>query len=136
MPRKHQRTRVERGLYREGKVYWACATPPGSRQAIWQRLGPIGLMEARRLRDEFVVRTRHEPEPTGAARKSTFGDVAAVWLDEQTQRVAVAELRPATFDIYESGLRLHWTLLRLVLSTAVRQGLIASNPAERLLAHE
>ena len=29
MPRKQKPTRVERGLYRSGKTYYACATPPG-----------------------------------------------------------------------------------------------------------
>jgi hypothetical protein len=34
MPRKDRSTRVERGLYRSGKTYLACATHPGSRQAV------------------------------------------------------------------------------------------------------
>ena len=174
MPRKHPRSRVERGLYREGKVFWACATPIGSRQVVWERLGPVGVMEARRRRDEFVVRTRQEPTPAASARATTFADVAGRWLEVQELRVAAGELRPRTVEIYEQALRVHvlpelggrpvrsitaddlvawhrrrraggstpdsvhawWTPLRLVLAAAVRDGVLASNPAERLLAHE
>ena len=106
MPRKHPRTRVERGLYREGQVFWACATPIGSRQVVWGRLGSIGLMEARRRRDEFVVRTRAEPAASTSARATTFAEMAARRLEVQEQRVAAGELRPRTLEIYEQGSRL------------------------------
>ena len=39
MPRKHRLVRVERGLYRSGDVYHACATPLGSEKVAWKRLG-------------------------------------------------------------------------------------------------
>lgn len=173
MPRKEPRRRVERGLYREGKVFWACATPVGSRQVVWDKLGEIGLMEARRRRDEFVVKTRNEPAAV-RSKRTTVATVASEWLAEQEHRVAIADLRQRTLDIYEEGLRLHvlpdlgarpirsvtpddlvtwhrrrqaegfaadsihawWTPLRLVLAHAVRRGVVPSNPADKLMAHE
>jgi len=51
-----KRVRIERGLYRDGAIYYACATPPGSRSAVWRSLGTVGKMEARRLRDESSPR--------------------------------------------------------------------------------
>ncbi len=106
MPRKTRPTRVERGLYRSGKSYLACATHPGNRQAMWKNLGEVGLMEARRRRDEFVVEVRRTSQPPVTLR-ITVADVAAEWLDEQRHRVAISDLRPRTLDIYEQGLRLH-----------------------------
>lgn len=52
MARKQKPTRIERGLYRAGKTYLACATPAGARKAKWKT---IGLMEARRERDTWAV---------------------------------------------------------------------------------
>ena len=106
MPRKEPRRRVERGLYREGKVFWGCATAPGSRQVSWEKLGEIGLMQARRRRDEFVVKTRNEPAPQRATR-TTVDEVASEWLGDQERRVRIGDLRQRTLDIYEEGLRLH-----------------------------
>src|SRR3954467_15754524 len=106
MPRKARPTRVERGLFRSGSTYLACATHPGSRQAVWKTLGDVNLMEARRRRDEFVVEIRRTLEPARPA-KVTTADVAAEWLEDQRHRVAVGDLRPGTLDIYEQGLRLH-----------------------------
>ena len=34
MPSTQKRVRVERGLYRIGSYYHACATPPGSRTVM------------------------------------------------------------------------------------------------------
>ncbi len=42
MARKAKRVAVERGLYRAGDVWWACATPKGQRTARWLRLGDHG----------------------------------------------------------------------------------------------
>jgi integrase len=106
VPRKDARQRVERGLYREGRVFWACATPIGSRQVVWRKLGEIGLMEARRRRDEFAVRTRNEPSPLRLTR-TTIDAVASQWIADQEQRVAIGDLRTATLDIYKLGLRRH-----------------------------
>jgi hypothetical protein len=165
VPRKQPRERVERGLYREGNVFWACAAPVGTRRVVWEKLGEVGLMEARRRRDEFVVRTRQEPMPVRSTR-TTFAEVASEWLADQERRVAISDLRRRTLDIYSEGLRLHilpelgtrqtrsitpddlvvwhrrrqaegfaadsihawWTPLRLVLSHAVRRGVISATP--------
>jgi hypothetical protein len=43
------RIRVERGLYRDGSTFYACATPAGSRTARWKSLGDVGVMQALRL---------------------------------------------------------------------------------------
>jgi hypothetical protein len=106
MPRKDRPTRVERGLYRSGKTFLACATHPGSRQAVWKTLGEIGIMEARRRRDEFVVEVR-QSEGRVRQPKLKLRDVAEDWLEDQRARVAVGDLRPRTLEIYEQGLRLH-----------------------------
>ncbi len=47
MARKQKMKRIERGLYRAGRTYHACATPPGSRTVRWKWIGEVGLMEAR-----------------------------------------------------------------------------------------
>ena len=82
-PISRNRERVERGLYRDGAVYYACATPAGSRTARWKSLGSIGVMEARRLRDEFAAEVRHGRVPAGARerRRASFEAVAHEWLD-------------------------------------------------------
>jgi hypothetical protein len=99
------RVRVERGLYRDGEIYYACATPPGGRAAVWKSLGPVGKMEARRRRDE--LRSRSAANRQRSAPRATFVDMSAEWLAAQRQRVAIGDLRPRTLDIYEKGLRLH-----------------------------
>src|SRR4051794_24956681 len=105
MPRKVRPMRVERGLYRSGNTFLACATHPGSRQAVWRTLGDVGIMEARRRRDEFAVEVRHAVAPVKTTRLK-FAEVAAEWLEDQRARVAAGDLRPRTLDIYEQGLRL------------------------------
>jgi integrase len=104
-----KRTRVERGLYRNGSVYYACATPPGSRSAVWKSLGPVGRMEARRLREEFVaeVRRGHVREASSDRRRRTFAEVADEWLAAQRALVEVGELAPRTADHYELAVRRH-----------------------------
>jgi integrase len=97
---------VERGLYRSARTYIACATPPGGRQAVWKTLGEVGLMEARRLRDEFVVQTRRTT-PAARSIRTTFGELAVEWLADQDHRVSVGDLQPRTLEIYELGLRCH-----------------------------
>jgi hypothetical protein len=108
MPRKHPRVRVERGLYREGTVFWACATPPGSRRVIWKRLGTIGVMHARRLRDEFVGEVRRgDPWAVRTSRPRAFAEAADAWLAMQAALVDVGELAPRTLDGYELSVRRH-----------------------------
>lgn len=106
MPSKHPRVRVERGLYRTGDVYFACAAPLGSNKVVWTRLGVVGLMEARRLRDEFAAATRRSPVKP-SLRRVTYADVAAAWLTDQDARVAADELAPRTLDGYRDELQRH-----------------------------
>lgn len=103
------RERVERGLYRDGSIYYACATPAGSRSARWKSLGAVGVMEARRLRDEFVAEVRRGrlPSATHERRRANFEAVASEWLDAQRALVEVAELAPRTLDGYELSVRRH-----------------------------
>ena len=106
MPPRVKKIRVERGLYRAGNTYYACATPAGQRQACWKTLGDIGLMEARRRRDEFAVEIRRQPIALGR-RSLKLTEVAREWLLDQQHRVDVDELAQRTYDGYEAGLRLH-----------------------------
>jgi integrase len=104
-----RRKRIERGLYLDGSTYYACATPPGSRSAAWKSLGPVGKMEARRLRDDFVAAVRYgrvaaDPEER---RRRTFTEVADEWLTAQQALVDVDELGQRTFDSYELSVRRH-----------------------------
>jgi integrase len=103
------RKRIERGLYLDGSTYYACATPPGSRSAVWKSLGPVRKMEARRLRDEFIAAVRHGRVPADPAdrRRRTFAEVADEWLEAQQALVDVGELAPRTFDSYELAVRRH-----------------------------
>lgn len=172
MPSKHKRARVERGLYKQGDVFYACVTAPGSRTATWKSLGAVGIMEARRRRDQFAAKVQHSV-PTLHPTRATLNEVAAEWLREQRLRLEVGEMSVRTFEIYEVGLRRHvlpamgrrqvrsitadelvrwirqmrtgfaphtvhnyWGALHLVLGYAVRRGLIAGNPAERLTSSE
>jgi integrase len=107
LPRNHKRTRVERGLYKAGDHYYACATPTGSRAAVWKALGPVNLMEARRLRDKFCAQVQGAPALALTNSRRLFGDLAAEWLDEQRVRMDVGEMSPRTYEIYELGLRRH-----------------------------
>jgi integrase len=104
-----KRVRVERGLYQAGTVYYACATPPGSRSAVWKSLGTVGRMEARRLRDEFVANVRRGERRDSDSRRhrATFAEVADDWLAAQRRLVEVGEMAPRTFDGYELSLRRH-----------------------------
>lgn len=83
MPALHKRTKVdgERNLYLAGDVYWACATPPGGRQAEWLKLGAVGVMEARRRRDDFVARVRRGEFGT-VTRRARVREVAELYLTE------------------------------------------------------
>ena len=119
-----RRVRVERGLYRRGKTYSACATQPGQREAVWKSLGVVNLAVARRLRDEFVSEIK-------AGRivrcKATFGKVAGEWLQGQERLAELGELRRRTYEGYESNLRLH-------VLPALGRRLIQSIQADDLVA--
>jgi len=173
MPSKDRRVRVERGLYRVGSYYHACAAPPGSRTVMWRALGQVGLMEARRLRDKFAAEVQGA-QPVVARTRATFGELAAEWLAEQRARLEAGEMSPRTFESYEMALRRHvlpvfesrqvrsisveqlvdwirrlraagyaphsvhnyWAPINLVLRYAVRHGVLAGNPADRLTSSE
>lgn len=106
MPSKEKRVRVERGLYRIGSYYHACATPPGSRMVMWRALGKVGLMEARRLRDKFAADVQGAQAPPSRTR-ATFGELATEWLAEQKSRFDTGEMSPRTYESYELALRRH-----------------------------
>src|SRR6185312_17440792 len=94
-----ERIRVERGLYRTGKTYIACATPPGSRKTKWKTIGEVGLMEARRARDAWAVEVRSGGIPeTGGKEK--VEEVALAWLQYIEGLVEIGELRPRTLEAY------------------------------------
>ena len=95
MPSAEKRVRVERGLYKTGAFYHACATPPGSRSATWKALGAVNLMEARRLRDKFCAAVEAALAPPASAPRRTFGDRADASLAEQKVRMDVGEMSRA-----------------------------------------
>ena len=106
VPSKHKRVRVERGLYKQGDVFYACVTAPGSRTATWKSLGALGIMEARRRRDTFAAEVQNTV-PVLHRTRATLDEVAAEWLREQQLRLDVGEMSVRTFEIYEVGLRRH-----------------------------
>ena len=121
MPHKQPRVRVERGLYKAGATYYACAVPPGEKRPRWKSLGKINLTRARDLRDRFVAEVRSgqvaalRPGPA-----SRFDRVASEWLASQERLVLVDELRSQTFASYEIAVRVHLTpFFRERLVTAV-----------------
>jgi integrase len=101
-----KRVRVERGLYRVDTTYWACATPSGQRTARWLKLGPVGVQEARRLRDEFAYKLK-SGQLSPSARRVSVRDAAELWFSHLDELVAAGELRPRTVASYKDGVRLH-----------------------------
>ena len=108
MARKAKRVAVERGLYRAGDVWWACATPKGQRNARWLRLGDVGIQEARRARDEFAYKLNAGQTPA-RARRVTVGEVQDDWFAHLDELQVAGELRPRTVASYKDGVRLHFT---------------------------
>jgi len=108
MPRKAKLVRVERGLYRSGDVWWACATRKGQRSAQWLKLGDVGVQEARRLRDEFAYRL-NTGQPPPRARQLSIRLLQDVWFDHLDGLERDGELRPRTVASYKDGVRLHFT---------------------------
>lgn len=106
MARKHKRERVERGLYKCGRTYEACATPAGSTKVRWRTLGDMGLMEARVARDAWVTEVKTGRAPRTEAKR-TVKDVGDAWLEHLKGRVETGGLRERTEHSYESGFRLH-----------------------------
>jgi integrase len=106
MARKQKSTRVERGLYRAGKTYLACATPPGSRTVRWKTIGEVGLMQARSERDAWVVEVRSGGVAASGGRE-TVEEVALAWLAYVERLVEIGELRGRTLESYKTGVMLH-----------------------------
>ncbi len=106
MARKEKPVRVERGLYRAGKTYLACATPPGSKTVRWKTLGELGLMEARMKRDAWCVEVK--AGLLSKLDKHTVEEFGKdIWLPYLQKRVAAEDLRERTYESYETGFRLH-----------------------------
>jgi integrase len=103
---KHKRVSVERGLYKTGDTYWACATAPGERKARWLKLGAIGVQEARRLRDEFAYKLKIGQLPT-KLRRLTVRELSEEWFVHLDELEKAGELRPRTVVSYKDGVRLH-----------------------------
>jgi integrase len=106
MPFKHSRIKVERGLYRSGDVFWACATPRGSRELRWKRIGGVGIQEARRARDLFVHELRSDTRARPVQR-ITIRELSTEWFRRLDHLEANSELRPRTVGSYKDGVRLH-----------------------------
>ena len=106
MPWKERRVRIERGLYKVGDVYWACATPVGDRKPQWGKLGAVGIQEARRKRDEFAYRLK-TGHAAPASSRYTLTELADEWLQHLEGLVETGELRLRTVESYRNGIRLH-----------------------------
>ena len=107
MARKAKRVAVERGLYRAGEVWWACATPKGQRTARWLRLGDMGIQEARRRRDEFAYKLNARQSLSAHAALPCEGASRLVRSPRRAR--GGRELRPRTVASYKDGVRLHFT---------------------------
>jgi integrase len=125
MPRKEKPVRVERGLYRAGKTFLACATPPGSRTPRWRTIGDVGLMEARVARDAWVTKVKAGHAPR--VEKATVREVAGAWLEHIQDRVDTGDLSERTKESYENGVNLH------LLKTALGNRPVASVTVDDLV---
>lgn len=106
MARKEKRVHIEQGLYRAGKTYLTASTPPGLRTPRWKTIGEVGLMEARRERDNWAVEVRSGGvPPTGG--KETVKEVGEAWLRYIERLVDIGELRKRTLESYKTGVNLH-----------------------------
>jgi integrase len=103
---KHKRQRVERGLYKTGTVYWACATAPGQRTAQWKKLGPVGIQQARRERDMFAYQLK-SGEIQSCAKRISMRELTAKWFAHLDELEAAETIRPRTVSSYKSGITLH-----------------------------
>src|ERR1700730_7405969 len=106
MPRTQKRRRVERGIYRAGKTYMVCATPPGSSSPRWKSIGEVGLRQARAERDAWATLVRSGGVPATSGRE-TVEEVALAWLAYLERLAGIGELRPRTLDSYRTGVMLH-----------------------------
>lgn len=102
---KYKREWVERGLYRTGPAYEACASPRGGRPQ-WRWLGEVGIQRARELRDQHAVAVR-SGGVLRAGERSTFAEVAEAVLLEVDALVAAGELKPRSRESYRTGIVKH-----------------------------
>lgn len=105
-PRAPRRRKVEQGLYITGDVYSTCATPPGSRRAKWKTLGVMGIMEARRLRDDWRVEVR-AGRFTPLISGMDLEPIALDFLRDCETRVIKGSMARNTATTYGSSLRYH-----------------------------
>jgi len=105
MARKQKPIRVERGLYRSGKTFLACATPRGSRTVRWKTIGEVGLMEARSARDAWATEVRAGNAPK--VEKATVKQAAEAWLKHIEDRVETGDLASRTLESYRNGVEQH-----------------------------
>jgi integrase len=103
---KHKRVSVERGLYKSGSTYWACATAPGSRKADWKKLGAVGIQEARRERDKFAYQLK-TGQPPATAKRMSIRDLSTEWFARLDDLEKTEELRSRTVTSYKGGVTLH-----------------------------
>lgn len=107
MARTAKRVRVERGLYRAGKTYMTCATPPGSRAARWKTIGEVGISQARAERDSWAVEVRSGGVVAASSGKETVQEVGEAFLRYIAHLVEIGELRKRTLESYRTGVMLH-----------------------------
>ena len=129
MPRKEKRVRVERGLYKVGRDYWACATRPGETRAEWLKIGAVGVQEARRRRDAFVFKLK-SGEIAPVSRRTTVRQLSEDWLADLESLVAAGKLRPRTLESYRNGICHH------VLPTLGSRSVASITPDDLVKWHE
>jgi integrase len=103
---KYKRVATERGLYKTGTTYWACATAPGERRAQWKKIGDVGVQEARRKRDEFAYQVKTGQLPATSRRRSVR-DLADEWFARLDKLEREGELRSRTVTSYKGGIAHH-----------------------------
>lgn len=105
---KREKVQGEPNLYQAGEDFWACATPPGSRQAAWEKIGEVGIMEARRLRDDFVARVRSGGVAARRPAKVRVSDAIDEFVARCNARAEAGTLGERTAADYESKLVGHF----------------------------
>jgi Phage integrase, N-terminal SAM-like domain len=99
-----RRTRIERGIYRQGNGNYAvCVMVDG--RARFRTLAAATLAEARRQRQALQDGGRTGGLPLSP--RLTFAEVAERWLAEFEAKVAAGGRRERTLDLYRSQLRRH-----------------------------
>lgn len=103
---KEKRIRIERGLYKAGDIYWACATPPGDRTACWKKIGAVGIQAARRERDTFAYELK-SGMLAAPRRRISIRELSREWFARLDELEAAGELRPRTVSSYKDGINHH-----------------------------